>query len=166
MREAPASRDFRNYVNSMITDHTPPGQDTVLQRDDTTVIAMRLWLRILHGNVDGDLGLYNIEVEEIWNALALGKTCGFHLEMMGDWFDGFWAPLAVGFNNREQDYLKSLLFPCWILDRAVAFAKVTKRLAYICIGHIEENNPTRHRDLHVPSRVIGKQVPNEALNHH
>ncbi|KAH8790311.1 hypothetical protein BGZ57DRAFT_949622 [Hyaloscypha finlandica] len=121
-----------------------------IELNEDTVHSLELWFRVLHGNI-GD-GSYEIEREEIWNAIALSRKYFIHLEKLNPWFATYWTRLDK--KNLEIDDLKELLYPAQALDHPAAFAYITKTLAHICAGHIEEENPSRHWQLHVEGRVI------------
>lgn len=71
------------------------------------------------------------------------------IKCLKDWF-AWWLQL------QEISELgpKLLLFSCYLFGHAKGFAAATRFLAYTSIGHIMEQNPTNHHDIHLPSRVI------------
>ena len=45
---------------------------------------------------------------------------------------------------------RQLLFPCYHFDHAEGFARATRFLVYHVSGHIQEDNPIEHDELHLP----------------
>jgi hypothetical protein len=131
-----------------------------IELHEDTVHSLELWFRVLHGNI-GD-GSYEIERVEIWNAIQLSRKYFFHLEKLNTWFAVYWSRLVK--KNLETDDLKELLYPSQALKHSVAFAYITKTLAHICTGHIEERNPSRHLQLHVEGRVI-RELASDFVNY-
>ncbi|KAG4435255.1 hypothetical protein IFR05_009251 [Cadophora sp. M221] len=120
----------------------PNSNRTSLDKD--TVVGVRLWLRIIHGNITSDL--YQLCVEDLWNALGFEKMQG--------WYDS-WFTQSFGIGNSlDYDDLRENLFSSYALNRYRQFAMVTRKMSYLGRGHIEEHNPTHYRHLHVPARII------------
>lgn len=140
------------YFDRLLGGNFKEGHSTFVEIHEDTVQSVELWFRILHGNI-GD-GSYSIERKEIWEAIALTRKYFFHIEKMSSWFATYWSRLDK--NKLELDGLKELLYPAQAFDNPIAFAYVTKTIAHIGEDHIEERNPTRHRELHVEGQVIRK----------
>jgi hypothetical protein len=120
--------------------------------EESTICSVELWFRVLHGNLVDDS--YLIDTVELWEAIEFSRKYLIHVEKLNAWFATYWSRLNMG--NLDLDDFKELIYPAQAFDHPVAFAYITKKLAYYCSGHIEEENPSRHRHLHVEGRVIRK----------
>jgi hypothetical protein len=88
------------------------------------------------------LELYNISVLGVWYAMAY-KECderGSAKETLKAWFTKCYATSMAGV-DLDIDSVRGLTMPTQIFDHAVAFARVTKWLAYNHIGHVKERPP-------------------------
>jgi hypothetical protein len=126
------------------------GQDIVAVENESFT-SLEVWFRLFHGSMNDDM--YGIEVEEVWNVIALGHKRFLHNDRLNKWFIEFWTRRKVTFENDE---LRELMYPAHEFDYPQAFAYVTKKLAYESTGHIAEHNPSNHRNLGLPQRIIGK----------
>ncbi|KAH6716779.1 hypothetical protein BKA61DRAFT_671250 [Leptodontidium sp. MPI-SDFR-AT-0119] len=144
MTQNPCSDQFKGRFTN------PNSNRTSIDKD--TVVGVRLWLRIIHGTITPDL--YQLSVEDLWNALGFGQRWEFHLEKMQGWYDTWFGQSFGSGHSLDYDDLREHLFPSYALNRYRQFAMVTRKLSYLGRGHIEEHNPTHYRHLHVPARVI------------
>ncbi|PMD22011.1 hypothetical protein NA56DRAFT_748364 [Hyaloscypha hepaticicola] len=128
------------------------GSRDVIEFHEDTICSAELWLRALHGNLIDDS--YLIEREGIYNAIAFSRKYFIHLQKLNKWFEIYWSRLDR--KNLEMDDLGELIYLAYseAFDHPKAFAYVTLKMAHTGDGHIEEHNPSRHRELHVPGRVI------------
>ena len=110
---------------------------------------MEIWFRALHDTITD--GTYTVPLDEMWHLAAACDKYGFDIKILRDWFAD-WLQLQ----NTEELEPSKLLYPCWVFDHAKGFAAATRHLAYSAVGHITESNPTKHFELHLPSRVIRK----------
>lgn len=104
---------------------------------------------------------YAISVEEVWNVIALGHKRLLHNDRLNKWFAKFWACRKSTFDTEDS---RELMYPTHELDHPRAFAYVTRKLAYEWTCHIEERNPSRYRNLHLPQRIIGKSNVKRPFN--
>lgn len=111
------------------------------------VTSMDIWFRILHALRIDDV--QSVPLEEMWSMVAACDKYDLNIRDLKEWF-------AEWYEKKGRTHLnqRDLLYPCWIFDRAKGFAAATRLLAYGCTGHVTESNPTKHRELHLPSRVI------------
>jgi hypothetical protein len=126
------------------------GSSNFVELHEDTIYSLELWFRVLHGNLVDDS--YLVDREQIYEAMWLARKYFFHLEKLNGWFAIYWSRLDK--KNLEMDDLKELLYPTHAFDHPMAFAYVTLTMAHTGTGHIEEQNPSRHRGLHVEGRVI------------
>ncbi|KAI4130199.1 MAG: hypothetical protein LQ347_003473 [Umbilicaria vellea] len=123
-------------------------KDTVTLKGDK-VTTMDIWFRILHA-----VHLENVQstpLEEMWPMVVACDKYNLDIRDLNGWFADWYEK-----KDRTQQTPRELLYPCWIFDHAKGFAAATKSLAYDCVGHVTESNPTKHKELHLPSRVIRK----------
>lgn len=143
-----------------------------LKEDDRFMnLAMEIWFRAFHG-VPMTEECHNGEIAVVWSIIRAGDLWGLKREGLTkwfrDWFKQWWDK-----NGKGKDLGKStkrstgicggtlaqmILYPCWAFDHAPGFAAATKWLVYNSKSHITEFNPTTHRDLHLPPRVIRKCI--------
>lgn len=112
---------------------------------------MNIWFRVLHAVAVDNTGA--VPIDEMW---FLAAACDKYNLDIGDLKD--WFALWYGMQDVEILEPRELLYPCWIFDHAKGFAAATKTLAYDETGHVTELNPTKHSELHLPSRVIRKST--------
>jgi len=146
--------DNSDHFKKMLSGDFKEGSRDVIEFHEDTICSAELWFRALHGNLIDDS--YRIEREEIYNAIAFSRKYFIHLEKLNKWFEIYWSRLDR--KNLEMDDLGELIYLAYseAFDHPKAFAYVTLKMAHTGDGHIEEHNPSRHRELHVPGRVIRK----------
>ena len=136
-------------------------QTELVKLEEDSVASMDIWLRILHGT---DLDHY-VPLEEMWRLVAACDKYHFNLNLLKPWFVDWYKKQDMDqyYRNWFKDHRRmvplnprSLLYPCYIFDHANGFKRATCFLSYNYVGHITEYNPTAHRDLRLPSRIIRK----------
>lgn len=139
---------FKSMLSSHFAEAT---QNTVTLEGDpaTRPTSMGILFRLLHGTVTDDT--YAVPLGEVWNLVAACDKWDLEINNLEDWFAKWY-----GMQDVKKLKPRELLYPCWRLDHAKGFATATRSLAYSNIGHITESNPTKHYQLHLPSRVIRK----------
>ncbi|KAJ8064286.1 hypothetical protein OCU04_006632 [Sclerotinia nivalis] len=104
-----------------------------LSLTDTTIIAMEIILRILHGVMDlahNTVANNTFDQESLtglYHVLDLSLKW-FKTEELEDWFDKFWVDRRA--NELTFYDLKVLLYPCYVFRHPEAFARVTKALVF------------------------------------
>jgi hypothetical protein len=148
--------DNSDHFKTMLSGDFKEGSHDVIEFHEDTICSAELWFRALHGNLIDDS--YLIEREEIYNAIAFSRKYFIHLEKLNKWFGIYWSRLVK--KDLDMDDLKELIYLAYseAFDHPKAYAYITLTMAHTGSGHIEEFNPSRHRELHVPSRVIRKRT--------
>ncbi|KAF2020206.1 hypothetical protein BU24DRAFT_448535 [Aaosphaeria arxii CBS 175.79] len=149
------SQYFKNLLRyTHLGDQSSPG--ITLEDDDPE--ALNVWFRHLHAEGDAERKelqqpnqLSDISVRTIWHLACVGDKNNFDGEVLGDFFKKWYRHHVRLSNNNSNDgeefpynfvaYVKTLPFPCLVLDHAEGFAETTKWLAYNSIGHIREVRP-------------------------
>lgn len=141
--------------------------ETFTIKDDSTA-SMEIWLRIMH---DVSTLTNMVPIEEIWHltvdhiiiyisvvCLPCFQAAGIKYDLDGsmlfDWF-GRWYQWFEAENPTNLLY-RELLYPCWQFNHAGGFLEATRVAVYRNVGPIEERNPTKHYECHLPSRIIRK----------
>lgn len=137
---------FKQLLTSTFAEST---QSTVTLKEDA-VDTMEIWFRVLHNTVVAST--YDVPLSEIWNLVAAADKYDLNIRDLNRWFAEW---LKENLSSKHWD-AHQLLYPCYRFDHAVGFARETKFLAYNSTGHIMESNPTKHYELHLPSRIIRK----------
>ena len=124
--------------------------DQVTLEEDHTG-SMEILFRVLHGTSTDET--CDVVLEEMWPLVAACDKYNLDIKPLQSWF-------ARWYKKQDISRLdpKMLLYPCWIFDHAGGFAAATKLLAYNNIGHITEIMPTKHYELHLPSRIIRRFI--------
>lgn len=119
-------------------------KDTVTLKGDK-VTSMDIRFRTLHAvRIDHT---QSVRIEEMWYLVAACDKYNLNIRDLHEWFAEWYEKMARTHPAQE------VLYP---LIHAKGFAAATKALAYGSTGHITESNPTEHKELHLPSRVIRK----------
>lgn len=101
-----------------------------------------------------ELGLYKISVLGVWYAIAYqereqrGSTKG----ALKKWFE-VWYAASMEKAELDVHSARALALPCQFFDHAVAFARVTRWLAYNHIGAVKERPPVGFKGsevIHLP----------------
>ncbi|KAL8707728.1 MAG: hypothetical protein Q9220_007308 [cf. Caloplaca sp. 1 TL-2023] len=137
-----SSRYFKILLYSK--DFKEAGKDKVELKDDS-ITAMKALLQVLH-KVEPD---HNVPLETMWDIAAAGKKYDLEMLCLSGWF-GTWYHLHA----KEHSDSRYLLYPCWLFDHHKGFMSATRSCAYNFSGHVHEMNPTRHKDIHLPPRII------------
>lgn len=134
-------------------------KDSITLKEDR-VFAMGIWFRHMHGASVGDTK--DVSLREMWHLTAAADKydlCILDLkEWFADWYDRKPIINDDDGDNKKLLEARQLLYPCYRFNHARGFAIATKYLAYNSTGHITESNPTNHKELHLPSRMIRKQL--------
>lgn len=128
-----------------------PSQVEVVMEEQVDPVAFKIWMRELH-----DLDLLGGEassatVELVWEVLHVAHYCHLDLTLLKSWFDEWYANQEESFVHKEA---QKLIFPTYKFNHAVAFAQVTKHLAYSEARHVTESNPSVHEHLRTAHRII------------
>lgn len=124
-------------------------KDTVTLKEDH-IISMEILLRVVH---DTDLqSTFETPLEEMWPLVLTLEKYDLDISIFQEWFEKWYDSAKPDLS--EVSVAASLLYPCYIFSNAPAFASATRALTYRAVGHIMEINPTKYKELHLPSRVI------------
>lgn len=124
-------------------------QQTVVLKGDH-ITSMEIMFRVLH---DAPLqSTLDVPVKEMWPLVIATEKYDLDIAIFQEWFENWYRLTRMDLSKTSE--AAKLLYPCWIFDHASAFASMTRLLAYESVGHIMEINPTKHFELHLPSRVI------------
>lgn len=126
-------------------------------------ISMELWFRVLHKvpPVSNDL----VPLAGLWDLVVVADKYAFDIKKLYAWFAWWYEKRNAEVQNTLMLLPRGLLYPVWRFDHAKGFMAVTKRVVYCTTGHIVESNPTKHFELHLPSRIIRKSAPSRAIFH-
>ncbi|KAF1922049.1 hypothetical protein BDU57DRAFT_584981 [Ampelomyces quisqualis] len=119
--------------------------------------GMLVMLTHLHGLAEQrmqELGLHKISVLGVWYAIAYCERdqYGSAKDELKAWFEKWYATSIERF-ELDIDSARGLAFPCQLFDHALAFARVTKWLAYNHVGYVKQRPPKGfkgHRGFHPP----------------
>ncbi|KAL8794612.1 MAG: hypothetical protein Q9195_002808 [Heterodermia aff. obscurata] len=157
MRQASASWSV------MFDPHGPyrEGAKDVFELDEVPIVSFEILLRELHPNTQASHA-ENISILNVWQLLGLTKKWLLKTAFLNPWFAKWYSSQRyekIDLDTPEEEYeptaldvleQRQLLFPCHRFDHAEGFARATRFLAYHVRGHIEEDNPIEHDDLHLP----------------
>ncbi|KAL8665975.1 MAG: hypothetical protein Q9168_007591 [Polycauliona sp. 1 TL-2023] len=151
-------KDHSHVFTTMLAGHFKEANETTLKIQDNSIPAMEIWFQVIH-KVKVNLG---VSIHAMWHIAKAGKKYGFDPVLMTDWFAEWYERQPL--DSWDDEYLhdeprrypdpRCLLYPCFHFDHWEGFRRITKFVAYRYTHHIMEVNPTRHRDLHLPQRVI------------
>lgn len=121
------------------------GGDAKSSEDGEDKEGVLVWLAHLHDLTQErmkELGLWHISLLGVWYAISLWDLHQDSKvkEKLGAWFDNWYDTNMVGVDLTIST-ARALAYPCYILDHAVGYARITKFLAYNHIGHIKERPP-------------------------
>lgn len=122
------------------------GQQDIVTLKDDGIMSMEILLRVLH-----DISVettYTTPIKEMWPLVLAVEKYDLNIKDFQEWFEKWYEVRSLYSTAATQ------LYPCYIFQHAPAFAHATQALAYGVNGHITENNPTQHYELHLPGRVI------------
>lgn len=126
------------------------GGEKIVDLMEDRIVSMEILLRVLHDtSFESTLGT---PIKEMWPLVLAADKYNLDIMKFQKWFEK-WRESAKLDLSKMPD-AATLLYPCYIFSHAPAFARATRALAYGSIGHITEINPTKHYELHLPSRVI------------
>ncbi|KAF7955219.1 uncharacterized protein EAE97_000478 [Botrytis byssoidea] len=145
--------DNSSVFNTCLEGWAKESKQTTVDIEDGTVKSYELWFRILHQDMIDDM--YDLEAEEIYEAIQI---CGYRqmhdgIKKLRDWSPQWFKNQKI--EKKSLDDMRSFLYLTHELDRIEEFQFITRKLAYGMADHIQEANPSRHRHLHLPSRVMG-----------
>ncbi|KAK0124265.1 hypothetical protein ONS95_009238 [Cadophora gregata] len=118
---------------------------------EDTIASVDLWLRCFHQAFDD--ACYSIPIKEVWHALVFAKKYLIDPLELKEWFDKYWK--GVDEKQFKLNDMRQHLYPAYMFDSPIAFAWLTKNLAYKSADHVTEINPTEHRYLHLDGNVVG-----------
>ena len=132
------------------------GDKTVVEAKEDRIISMEILLRVIHGASLQDV--LRVSIDEMWPLVVAVDKYDVDIALFQTWFHEWYKALKIDTSDVDTGH-------------AFGIARATRILAYNVIGHIVEKNPTKHKQLHLPSRVIRKLrsfqnncCPNELTN--
>ncbi|KAF7941278.1 hypothetical protein BELL_0001g00280 [Botrytis elliptica] len=145
--------DNSSVFNTCLKGWAKESKQTTVDIEDGTVKSYELWFRILHQDMIDEM--YDLKAEEIYEAIQI---CGYRqmhdgIQKLRDWSPQWFKNQKI--ETKSLDKMRSFLYLTHELDRTGEFQFITRKLAYGMADHIQEANPSRHRHLHLPSRVMG-----------
>ncbi|KAJ8064677.1 hypothetical protein OCU04_006998 [Sclerotinia nivalis] len=143
--------DNSPVFNACLRIWTMESKQTVLDIQDGTVKSWELWFRILHDRMVPEM--HEVEVKEIYEAIEI---CGYRrmdIQRLVDWSPKWFLNQKI--DKISLNDMRSLLYVAKELDRIKEFHFMTRKLAYGMSHHVQEENPSRHRHLHLPHAVMG-----------
>lgn len=133
------------FKQLLSTTFAEASQSTVTLKEDG-VDTMEIWFRVMHNTITEST--YDVPLSEMWNLVAAADKYDLNIHDLNEWFAKWHKKNSSTYDTHQ------LLYPCYRFDHALGFAQATKGLAYNNTGHITESNPTKHFELHLPSRII------------
>lgn len=124
-------------------------------------IALEIWFRRFHELAMTEACM-TADREAIWSLVRAGDEFGLKREPLIQWFREWFDKNVKGKNLGSRlgkdggTIAQEMLYPCWAFDHAPGFLAATKWLVYNTEKHIMERNPSKHRNFHLPPRVIRK----------
>jgi hypothetical protein len=122
-----------------------------LKGDNTSTMAT--FFRVIHDVDDEDT--FSVGHEVTWHIAKICDKYNISITLFEKWFTRWYLKKGTAINNISAN---ELLFPCWQFNYAAGFLKATRKCVYEMSGHITEENPTEHSELHMPQRIIGKST--------
>ncbi|KAL8774465.1 MAG: hypothetical protein Q9209_000838 [Squamulea sp. 1 TL-2023] len=139
-------------------------KDRITLQDDS-IKSMQIWFETFHAITP----THAVGIEEMWHLSAAGNKYRLDMTRLEAWFTSWYRlqPVDEWYKAHQQGLTvvkkvpepRSLMYPCWIFNHHLGFKRITEYAAYNYTGHIVEVNPTEHKNLHLPPRVI------QQLNH-
>ncbi|KAI9649048.1 hypothetical protein NHQ30_001615 [Ciborinia camelliae] len=143
--------DNSPVFNTLLRGWAIESKQTIVDIYDGTVKSYELWFRILHNAMIPEM--YDLDVAEIYEAIQI---CGYRelqIHKLKDWSPKWMLGQKV--DKTSLDDMKSLLYVAKELDHIKEFKFMTRKLVYGKSDHIQEDNPTQHRHLHLDHNVMG-----------
>lgn len=153
--------EHSKYFQKMFSGRWAEEESNTITLEEDTVKSMEVWFRLFHNTLSA-LSFDSIHVSDIWNIIMASDKYEFDRKYLAEWFSRWfeWKMAQKTTNpNDAMDLKRQLLFPCYSFNYAKGFQVLTRALAYESKTHIEELNPTRHQQMHLPKRVIRKSLP-------
>lgn len=141
------SSHFRNMLSP---GRFAEGEKTVVTLEDDHITSMEILFRVIH-----DISLESTlktSVRDVWFLLAAIDKYDVDMSKFKVWFETWYKSKKLDLS--DTSIAASILYPCYAFSHAPAFGAATRALTYRAVGHIVEKNPSPHRELHLPSRVI------------
>lgn len=135
------------FKQLLSTTFAEASQSTVTLKEDG-VDTIEIWFRVMHNTITEST--YDVPLSEMWNLVAAADKYDLNIHDLNEWFAKWHKKNSSTYDTHQ------LLYPCYRFDHALGFAQATKGLAYNNTGHITKSNPTKHFELHLPSRIIRK----------
>ena len=122
-----------------------------------TVKSLELCLRLVHSAHVGN-GTYNLPIKEVWEALKICDEWNFVniKHRMEVWFDAWLRRRNL--STLLLDETRQLVYPTYRFNDALNFGLLTKELAYESPKAITELNPTKHGELGLETKILGKFI--------
>ncbi|KAF7957704.1 hypothetical protein EAE96_003274 [Botrytis aclada] len=145
--------DSSTVFNTCLKGWAKESKQATVDIEDGTVKSYELWFRTLHQNMIDEM--YDLEIEEMYEAIQI---CGYRqmhdgIQKLRDWSPQWFKNQKI--EKKSLNEMRSYLYLTHELDRIKEFQLITKKLAYGMADHVQEANPSQHRHLHLPSRVMG-----------
>ncbi|MCJ1294246.1 hypothetical protein MMC34_005804 [Xylographa carneopallida] len=143
-----SSKVFKTLLSSA---HFMESSLTTITLEEDRVVSMEIWLRVLHNALIDNS--YDVKIDKMWHLIKAADKYSLVIKNLDPWFGKWYCRQDVNMLPAEE-----LLYPCFMFDHAHGFAAATRYLAYHVKGHIEEENPTKIIEFHLPHRVIRERT--------
>lgn len=117
--------DGSKVFKTMLGGHFIEATRSEITLREDTVAGIEIWFLVLHGKL-ADISL-DIDIKEIWEAIAVGQKYNLDARKLELWFDEYWQQLKK--TELDVHDLMAYIYPCQIFDNHIAFAYVTHRIA-------------------------------------
>jgi hypothetical protein len=122
---------------------------------DLEIDPLHLFLSIVHDReIENTL---DVSHQLIWPLEAIRDQYNVSREKFETWFVKWYTEKGDAIDEISP---REMLYPCWRFNHAPGFLEASRCCIYGVKGHIEEKNPTTHRGLHLPPRIIRKVASN------
>lgn len=130
------------------------GSSTVVEMEEVKPVVVEIIMRLKHDADAGAICLPKLPLEDLWDICEAAQRYFIDYSVFGKWFANWY------FVNPPKgiDGHRAMLFPCHAFSHAKGFQTATKFLVYHDVRHITEDSRQRHRQLHLPNRVIGECI--------
>lgn len=142
------SRRFKTLLIAALVQKNPKAVDIPCE----TIRSFELMFRILHGTMTEEMS--SLGINEFWEALKLCEDWEIVNFNLDDWYKTWNVRRYLKTCNMDE--LRQLLYPLREFNDPESFAYATKTLVYEYPRNITEMNPTKHREMQLEPRVIGK----------
>jgi hypothetical protein len=148
---AASAAHHKNVFTAMLNSGFKEATQTKISINDDNTSAMTVFLRVIHhAGIDGTLAVGH---EVTWLLAKICDKYNVSIALFEKWFVKWYLGKGASISEIPAN---ELLFPCWKFNYAKGFMNATGKCVYTMKGHIMEENPTQHRELHMPQRVTRK----------